>query len=192
MWKNIVIVVQGLRYLVHCQKFTLLNSVRVHTDKTSPIKTMYEVFELFLSLNISKLDPLGEFLAVYGNWTRYTCTFSVQYLLNIDCCRVAPSKKLFLPVAERFSFLFSSSTFFVAPGVDYMHPDLKYNYVSRIWFVNRICATSALPHAVIVNEKLGSTDFDWLFLLQNAEASYDFSSNDPFPYPRYTDDWFNR
>lgn len=38
-------------------------------------------------------------------------------------------------------------------GVDYMHPDLKYNY--------------------------------------NAEASYDFSSNDPFPYPRYTDDWFN-
>ncbi|XP_031619450.1 neuroendocrine convertase 2 [Contarinia nasturtii] len=38
-------------------------------------------------------------------------------------------------------------------GVDYMHPDLKYNY--------------------------------------NPEASYDFSSNDPFPYPRYTDDWFN-
>ncbi|GIY70851.1 neuroendocrine convertase 2 [Caerostris extrusa] len=26
----------------------------------------------------------------------------------------------------------------------------------------------------------------------NAKASYDFSSNDPFPYPRYTDDWFNR
>lgn len=25
----------------------------------------------------------------------------------------------------------------------------------------------------------------------NAEASYDFSSNDRFPYPRYTDDWFN-
>lgn len=25
----------------------------------------------------------------------------------------------------------------------------------------------------------------------NAGASYDFSSNDPFPYPRYTDDWFN-
>lgn len=25
----------------------------------------------------------------------------------------------------------------------------------------------------------------------DAEASYDFSSNDPFPYPRYTDDWFN-
>ncbi|KAI6217858.1 Peptidase S8 S53 and Proprotein convertase domain containing protein [Aphelenchoides fujianensis] len=25
----------------------------------------------------------------------------------------------------------------------------------------------------------------------NAEASYDFSSNDPFPYPRFTDDWFN-
>ncbi|XP_031845673.1 prohormone processing protease amontillado [Nomia melanderi] len=38
-------------------------------------------------------------------------------------------------------------------GVDYMHPDLKYNY--------------------------------------NARASYDFSSNDPYPYPRYTDDWFN-
>ncbi|XP_052126085.1 neuroendocrine convertase 2-like [Frankliniella occidentalis] len=38
-------------------------------------------------------------------------------------------------------------------GVDYMHPDLKFNY--------------------------------------NARASYDFSSNDPFPYPRYTDDWFN-
>jgi len=27
---------------------------------------------------------------------------------------------------------------------------------------------------------------------QNAKASYDFSSNDPYPYPRYTDDWFNR
>ncbi|XP_017300410.1 neuroendocrine convertase 2 [Diaphorina citri] len=25
----------------------------------------------------------------------------------------------------------------------------------------------------------------------NAKASYDFSSNDPHPYPRYTDDWFN-
>uniref|UniRef100_A0A8D8UDW2 Neuroendocrine convertase 2 n=1 Tax=Cacopsylla melanoneura TaxID=428564 RepID=A0A8D8UDW2_9HEMI len=25
----------------------------------------------------------------------------------------------------------------------------------------------------------------------NAKASYDFSSNDPYPYPRYTDDWFN-
>ncbi|XP_029554273.1 neuroendocrine convertase 2-like isoform X2 [Salmo trutta] len=25
----------------------------------------------------------------------------------------------------------------------------------------------------------------------NAEASFDFSSNDPYPYPRYTDDWFN-
>jgi len=25
----------------------------------------------------------------------------------------------------------------------------------------------------------------------NAKASYDFSSNDPFPYPRYTDDGFN-
>ncbi|XP_055522944.1 neuroendocrine convertase 2 [Wyeomyia smithii] len=38
-------------------------------------------------------------------------------------------------------------------GVDYMHPDLRFNY--------------------------------------NAEASYDFSSNDAYPYPRYTDDWFN-
>ncbi|KAB0346685.1 hypothetical protein FD754_011542 [Muntiacus muntjak] len=27
--------------------------------------------------------------------------------------------------------------------------------------------------------------------MNNAEASYDFSSNDPYPYPRYTDDWFN-
>uniref|UniRef100_A0A8C6WVP5 Neuroendocrine convertase 2 n=1 Tax=Neogobius melanostomus TaxID=47308 RepID=A0A8C6WVP5_9GOBI len=26
---------------------------------------------------------------------------------------------------------------------------------------------------------------------QNADASYDFSSNDPYPFPRYTDDWFN-
>nr|AEI52301.1 PC2-like protein [Penaeus monodon] len=25
----------------------------------------------------------------------------------------------------------------------------------------------------------------------NARASWDFSSNDPYPYPRYTDDWFN-
>nr|AYH52218.1 putative prohormone processing protease [Homarus americanus] len=25
----------------------------------------------------------------------------------------------------------------------------------------------------------------------NARASWDFSSNDPFPFPRYTDDWFN-
>lgn len=27
--------------------------------------------------------------------------------------------------------------------------------------------------------------------MQHPEASYDFSSNDPYPYPRYTDDWFN-
>ncbi|KAI3363258.1 hypothetical protein L3Q82_011894 [Scortum barcoo] len=27
--------------------------------------------------------------------------------------------------------------------------------------------------------------------VENADASYDFSSNDPFPFPRYTDDWFN-
>lgn len=32
----------------------------------------------------------------------------------------------------------------------------------------------------------------FLFLFKNARASYDFSSNDPYPYPRYTDDWFNR
>ena len=25
----------------------------------------------------------------------------------------------------------------------------------------------------------------------NAEASWDFSSNDPYPFPRFTDDWFN-
>ena len=31
-----------------------------------------------------------------------------------------------------------------------------------------------------------------ILFVQNAEASYDYSSNDPFPYPRYTDDWFNR
>lgn len=30
-----------------------------------------------------------------------------------------------------------------------------------------------------------------LFHNYNARASYDFSSNDPYPYPRYTDDWFN-
>lgn len=29
-------------------------------------------------------------------------------------------------------------------------------------------------------------------VFQNSDASYDFSSNDPYPYPRYTDDWFNR
>lgn len=35
-----------------------------------------------------------------------------------------------------------------------------------------------------------SSDKRW-FHFQNAKASYDFSSNDPYPYPRYTDDWFN-
>ena len=30
-----------------------------------------------------------------------------------------------------------------------------------------------------------------LFNNYNARASYDFSSNDPYPFPRYTDDWFN-
>ncbi|ELU04259.1 hypothetical protein CAPTEDRAFT_153069 [Capitella teleta] len=30
-----------------------------------------------------------------------------------------------------------------------------------------------------------------LFNNFDADASYDFSSNDPFPYPRFTDDWFN-
>ena len=34
--------------------------------------------------------------------------------------------------------------------------------------------------------------FYFSFPFKNARASYDFSSNDPFPYPRYTDDWFNR
>ncbi|KAF6021614.1 PCSK2 [Bugula neritina] len=38
-------------------------------------------------------------------------------------------------------------------GIDYLHPDLYYNF--------------------------------------NADASFDFSNNDPYPYPRYTDDWFN-
>lgn len=64
-------------------------------------------------------------------------------------------------------------------GVDYMHPDLKYNYVSSV----RACDTGAQ-----------GLDFDSppCVCRQNARASYDFSSNDPFPYPRYTDDWFNR
>lgn len=35
-----------------------------------------------------------------------------------------------------------------------------------------------------------STSIEDVFA-QNAEASYDFSSNDQYPYPRYTDDWFN-
>ncbi|XP_067942280.1 neuroendocrine convertase 2-like [Watersipora subatra] len=30
-----------------------------------------------------------------------------------------------------------------------------------------------------------------LFNNFNADASFDFSSNDAYPYPRYTDDWFN-
>lgn len=62
-------------------------------------------------------------------------------------------------------------------GVDYMHPDLKFNYVST---------------ADEVETKALKIMFCHVYLLKNAEASYDFSSNDPFPYPRYTDDWFNR
>lgn len=58
-----------------------------------------------------------------------------------------------------------------------MHPDLKFNYVSTA-------------------DKMVKKDLKIMFcifyLVKNAEASYDFSSNDPFPYPRYTDDWFNR
>ena len=43
-----------------------------------------------------------------------------------------------------------------------------------------------LPHD---ETTLGNSKFSLFF--QNARASYDFSSNDPYPYPRYTDDWFN-
>ena len=59
-------------------------------------------------------------------------------------------------------------------GVDYMHPDLINNYVRK-------------------TAKLNAEQKRPLFscALQNARASYDFSSNDPYPYPRYTDDWFN-
>lgn len=39
-----------------------------------------------------------------------------------------------------------------------------------------------------MKKKLTSVCFD---AKQHPEASYDFSSNDPYPYPRYTDDWFN-
>ena len=61
-------------------------------------------------------------------------------------------------------------------GVDYTHPDLMNNFVKT------------LNHDSLLklNYLLENNN------LKNAPASYDFSSNDPFPYPRYTDDWFNR
>ncbi len=57
-------------------------------------------------------------------------------------------------------------------GVDYTHPDLMHNYVCR--------------------NPLVQNTLTQVFVVQNAAASYDFSSNDQYPYPRYTDDWFNR
>lgn len=63
-----------------------------------------------------------------------------------------------------------------------MHPDLKFNYVSHF---------TAFPQ-FFIHRNFIKTKTRRPLLLQNAEASYDFSSNDPYPYPRYTDDWFNR
>ena len=56
-------------------------------------------------------------------------------------------------------------------GVDYTHPDLMHNYVRRF----------------IRKKRTKKND-----RFQNTAASYDFTSNDQYPYPRYTDDWFNR
>ncbi|KAJ8898236.1 hypothetical protein PR048_003596 [Dryococelus australis] len=50
----------------------------------------------------------------------------------------------------------------------------------------KICAAKML---LGTHESTLMTIFDGC---DNARASYDFSSNDPYPYPRYTDDWFNR
>ena len=36
------------------------------------------------------------------------------------------------------------------------------------------------------------TIFNFAYFLQSPESSYDFSSNDPDPFPRYTLNWFNR
>lgn len=68
-------------------------------------------------------------------------------------------------------------------GVDYMHPDLINNYVSK--------KNPDLELAFCLFMQI-NLFFSLSLVSQNARASYDFSSNDPYPYPRYTDDWFNR
>lgn len=46
---------------------------------------------------------------------------------------------------------------------------------------------------LLIKIQLSNKLINYLIVLidQHPEASYDFSSNDPYPYPRYTDDWFN-
>uniref|UniRef100_A0A0N5AHZ4 Neuroendocrine convertase 2 n=1 Tax=Syphacia muris TaxID=451379 RepID=A0A0N5AHZ4_9BILA len=76
------------------------------------------------------------------------------YLKNVGQANGKPRLDLNVEKAWAMGFTGKNiTTAIMDDGVDYMHPDLKFNF--------------------------------------NAEASYDFSSNDPFPYPRYTDDWFN-
>lgn len=125
-------------------------------------------------------------------------------------------------------FSFILLVWYFITGIDYLHEDLKYNYV-RIFFQNlpllpqTLVDRSALWrknchyirhlfasfHYVYYDRLLRILncwcairrihEFPTYFMCffhfhtwQNADASYDFSSNDHFPYPRYTDTWFNR
>ena len=84
--------------------------------------------------------------------------------------------KLDLNVEEAWAMGYTGkniTTAIMDDGVDYTHPDLMYNYV---------CVFSYFIQYI---------NF-FFYNLKNAEASFDFSSSDRFPYPRYTDDWFNR
>uniref|UniRef100_A0A8C0Q2W8 Neuroendocrine convertase 2 n=1 Tax=Canis lupus familiaris TaxID=9615 RepID=A0A8C0Q2W8_CANLF len=105
-------------------------------------------------------------------------------------------------------------------GIDYLHPDLASNYSyfrNRLLLRmpsecgksrNGNCLCPEDLHFGCAEEKIDARPppqivssikernrcrGTWkLSRLQgNAEASYDFSGNDPYPYPRYTDDWFN-
>lgn len=93
---------------------------------------------------------------------------------------------------------------FFLSGIDYLHEDLRHSYVSLFSFcfifkkvhvlTVGICVLDLLssPNLQIPGNPSRNVEHDSGFIFQNAKASYDFSSNDPYPYPRYTDTWFNR
>ncbi|CAB1312648.1 unnamed protein product [Coregonus sp. 'balchen'] len=109
--------------------------------------------------------------------------FSKQwYLINTGQADGTPG--LDLNVAEAWGLGYTGRGITIAimdDGIDYLHPDLASNYDRE---------TGSRP-AKLFNVNALTTVAGGMAGRSNAEASYDFSSNDPYPYPRYTDDWFN-
>ncbi|KAF8381864.1 egl-3 [Pristionchus pacificus] len=138
-------------------------------------------------------------LSFYPSFTQYTLPFSMNSIL------VTRNKEIFgdlihsSPLEDRLQgqFDFSSVQSPTDPLYKYQwylkndgqaggKPRLDLN-VEKAWalgFTGKNITTAIMDDGVDYMHPDLKNNF-------NAEASYDFSSNDPFPYPRYTDDWFN-